>query len=61
MDKSVSVILPVRNEEKYIGRCLDSILDQDYPKDKLEILAVDGMSEDRTRSISETSATIKTC
>jgi len=47
----VSIIIPCRNEEKYIGKCLDSILGQDYPKESLEILVVDGMSEDKTREI----------
>ncbi len=47
----VSFVLAVRNEERFIGRCLDSIIAQDYPADKIEILAVDGMSEDRTRDI----------
>lgn len=47
----VSVIIPVRNEERYIGRCLDAIIAQDYPTDKIEILAVDGMAKDRTRNI----------
>lgn len=47
----VSVIIPCRNEEKFIGVCLDSVLMQDYPKDRMEILIVDGMSIDRTRNI----------
>ena len=47
----VTVIVPCRNEERYIGPCLDSILASDYPKDRLEVLVVDGMSEDRTREI----------
>ncbi|HEY3275671.1 MAG TPA: glycosyltransferase family 2 protein [Syntrophorhabdaceae bacterium] len=47
----VTIIVPCRNEEEFIGQCLDSILDNDYPAEKLEILVVDGMSEDRTRSI----------
>ncbi|MBU4298553.1 glycosyltransferase family 2 protein [Patescibacteria group bacterium] len=47
----VSIIIPCRNEEKFIGKCLDSILEQDYPKEKLEVLVVDGMSEDKTREI----------
>ena len=47
----VSIIIPCRNEEKFIKRCLDSVLGQDYPKDKLEVLVIDGMSEDRTREI----------
>lgn len=48
---TVSIIIPCRNEEKYIGKCLDSIIAQDYPKDKLEVLVIDGMSEDGTREI----------
>ena len=47
----LSVICPIYNEEKYISQFLDSILQQDYPKDDLEILLVDGMSKDRTREI----------
>jgi glycosyltransferase involved in cell wall biosynthesis len=45
----ISIIIPCRNEEKYIGKCLDSILNQDYPREKTEILFIDGMSEDKTR------------
>lgn len=47
----VSVIIPCRNEEKYIERCLDSVIKQDYPKEKMEVLVIDGRSEDRTRKI----------
>lgn len=47
----ISIICPIYNEEKYIGSFIDSILQQDYPKDELEILLVDGMSKDRTREI----------
>lgn len=47
----VTVILPIRNEEEYIRGCLQSIINQDYPPDKYEVLVVDGMSEDRTREI----------
>lgn len=48
---SVSIIIPCRNEEKHIERCLNSIIAQNYPKEKFEILIVDGMSKDRTREI----------
>lgn len=51
MGLSVSVICPIYNEEKYITKCIDSIIEQDYPKEDLEILFVDGMSTDRTREI----------
>lgn len=47
----LSVVVPIYNEEKYIAQCIDSILSQDYPKDDLEILFVDGMSTDKTREI----------
>lgn len=47
----LSVICPVYNEEKYISQCIESLLLQDYPKDDLEILLVDGMSQDKTREI----------
>jgi cellulose synthase/poly-beta-1,6-N-acetylglucosamine synthase-like glycosyltransferase len=47
----VSVIVPCRNEEKYIGKCLESIIGQDYPKEKTEIIVIDGMSKDKTREI----------
>jgi len=47
----VSIIIPCWNEEKFIGKCLDSIINQNYPKEKLEVLVVDGMSEDKTREI----------
>jgi glycosyltransferase involved in cell wall biosynthesis len=47
----VSVIIPCRNEEKFIGKCLDSIIANDYPKDKLEVLVMDGMSQDKTKDI----------
>lgn len=44
----ISVILPVRNEERYIAACVDSIFSQDYPAEKMEVIFVDGRSEDRT-------------
>lgn len=50
----VSIVLPIRNEQHYIIRCLDSILDNDYPHDKYEILVVDGMSTDQSREIVQT-------
>jgi glycosyltransferase involved in cell wall biosynthesis len=47
----VSAIIPMRDEGKYIGKCLQSLLDQDYPQDKMEILAIDAMSTDNTKKI----------
>ena len=50
----ISVILPVRNEERYIENCVASIFDQDYPVDKMEVLFVAGCSEDRTVELLQT-------
>lgn len=47
----ISIICPIYNEEKYIDSCINSILQQDYSKDDLEVLFVDGMSSDKTREI----------
>lgn len=47
----ISVVCPIYNEEKYIASFIESIIKQDYPKDDLEILLVDGMSKDKTREI----------
>ena len=49
--KLISIIIPCRNEKEFICKCLDSVIANDYPKESLEILVVDGMSEDRTREI----------
>lgn len=47
----LSVICPIYNEERYIRKCIESILAQDYPKNNLEVIFADGMSTDRTREI----------
>lgn len=47
----LSVIIPARNEERNIGRCLDSVLAQEYPD--YEVLVVDDRSSDRTPEILE--------
>lgn len=51
MDKKVSVIIPTRNEERFIENTIQSILDQDYPTEKLEIIIADGRSDDATRDL----------
>jgi glycosyltransferase involved in cell wall biosynthesis len=53
MKPFVSLIVPCRNEEATIGRVIESLLGQDYPADRMEILFVDGMSTDRTRPLIE--------
>ena len=55
----VSVIMPVRDEAAYIERSLGSVLAQDYPADRLEILVVDGMSNDGTREHVAAARTIR--
>jgi glycosyltransferase involved in cell wall biosynthesis len=47
----VSVIVPCRNEERYITKCLDAILATEYPADRLEVLVAEGRSDDRTREV----------
>lgn len=47
----VSVVITVLNMERTIGRCLDSIIAQDYAKDRYEIVIVDAGSRDRTLEI----------
>lgn len=51
---TASVIIPVYNEEKYIANCLESLLNQSFPKDEMEILFIDGNSDDHTISIINT-------
>lgn len=48
---TVSIVIPVRDEERFIEACLESVLAQDYPADRVEILLVDGKSIDRTREL----------
>lgn len=48
---SVSVILPCRNEVGAISSCLQSIVKSEYPKEYLELIVVDGRSNDGTRDI----------
>lgn len=47
----VSVIIPVFNEEKYIRKCIDSIISQDYSLKSMEVLFIDGGSIDKTVDI----------
>jgi len=50
---TVSVVMPVYNEEKYIEKCIDSLLLQDYPIEKMEWIFVDGCSKDKTVELLE--------
>ena len=44
----VSIIIPVFNQEKWIGRCLRSLLNQTMERSNYEIIVVDDGSTDRT-------------
>ena len=46
---SVSIIIPARNEEGHIRKCLESLLEQNYLN--IEIIAINDSSSDRTREI----------
>ena len=50
----ISIIIPILNEEKYIARCLDSIIESNFDKNKMEVLLVDGGSVDKTIEIIQT-------
>lgn len=56
LEKIISIIIPVYNAEKYIGRCLDSILKQTYTK--LEIILVNDGSTDKSGEICDEYAEI---
>jgi cellulose synthase/poly-beta-1,6-N-acetylglucosamine synthase-like glycosyltransferase len=47
----ISVLIPARNEEARIGACLQSLIAQQYPADRYEILVIDDHSTDRTSEI----------
>lgn len=47
----VSIITPTRNAANILGNCFDSVLAQDYPRDRYEILVIEGHSIDNTREV----------
>lgn len=51
MKPFVSIVVPVLNEERTIERLARSLLDQDYPRDRYEIVMADGGSTDRTLEV----------
>lgn len=52
VDETVSVVIPCYNEERFIGKALEQLVDQ-YVTDRYEIIIVDGMSSDQTRAVIE--------
>jgi succinoglycan biosynthesis protein ExoA len=47
----VSVVIPMRNEGAQFAECLDAVLAQDYPADRMEVIVVDGESDDASAEI----------
>ena len=52
-DSFVTAMIVVRNEESYIRTAILSLLEQDYPKEKMELLIIDGQSTDRTVEVAK--------
>ncbi|MBN1154776.1 glycosyltransferase [candidate division KSB1 bacterium] len=48
---SVSVVIPARNEAMNISRCLDALIQQNYPADKFEVIVINDRSDDGTEQI----------
>ena len=51
MQPNITIIIPVFNEEKYILNCLESVVNSDYLKEKMEVFVIDGISTDKTLQI----------
>ncbi len=51
MPDTISIIIPMRNEEKFVGTCLNSVLNQLDALPQCEVLCVDGASTDKTREL----------
>lgn len=51
MSKKVTVVIPCRNEEDFILRCLDSVFASDYPAELIEVIVCDGKSDDNTSAL----------
>ncbi len=56
-----TVIICTRNEEGFIGRCLDSVLANTYPHDRMDVIVCDGRSTDGTRAVVERLAAEHEC
>ncbi len=47
----VAIVIPTLNEERFIQRCLDSVRQQSYPFNQMDVMVVDGGSTDKTQDI----------
>jgi poly-beta-1,6-N-acetyl-D-glucosamine synthase len=57
-EKNFSVIIPAKNEERYIGACIESILHSKYPAQLIEIIVIDDKSEDNTYEVVKNQANV---
>ena len=48
---SVTFLVPIRNERGFIRECLEAVRSQDYPSELVEIIVIDGISDDGTQDI----------
>ena len=48
--RTVTVIMPIRNEGSFIDRSLGAVIEQDFPRERMQILVADGRSTDDTRA-----------
>tara|TARA_B100001250_G_scaffold402989_1_gene416869 strand:- start:1013 stop:2110 length:1098 start_codon:yes stop_codon:yes gene_type:complete len=59
----ISIVVPAKNESENIAKCMDSLILQNYPKDRYEIIPVDDGSNDETfklmKTISKKNSSIK--
>jgi glycosyltransferase involved in cell wall biosynthesis len=51
MTARISVVVPFKNSERYISRCIDGLLAQSYPRDRYEIVMIDNNSRDASADI----------
>ena len=49
--QNVAIVIPTLNEERFLSRCLDSVIAQTYPFEEMDVMVVDGGSKDNTRKI----------
>jgi succinoglycan biosynthesis protein ExoA len=47
----VSVVIPMRNEAGHLAACVEAVLAQDYPRERMEVIVVDGESDDGTAAL----------
>lgn len=51
MNYKVAIVIPALNEEKFIDKCLNTVVEQTYPFRDMDVMVLDGGSTDKTKSI----------